>query len=204
MSRYTGPKVKKLRALGVDLPGLSRKTMDKRPYPPGQHGQSSSQRRRVSEYKQQLMEKQKVRINYGLTERQLRTLVEQARRSKVATGDKLVELLERRLDNVVFRGGFAPTIPAARQLVNHGHFLVDGRKVDIPSLRVDRGAVITPRPKSVKMPVIQETLPRPPLQRPDWLSFDAPSLSVTVANLPTMDHIPFPFEVQLIIEHYAK
>ncbi|MBE84455.1 MAG: 30S ribosomal protein S4 [Gemmatimonadetes bacterium] len=203
MSRYTGPKVKKMRAVGVDLPGLSRKTIADRAYPPGQHGQTP-RRRKQSEYKMQLMEKQKVRMNYGLTEKQLRTLVEEARRSKVATGDKLVELLERRLDNVAFRGGFAPTIPAARQLVRHGHLLVNGKKVDIPSCRVDRGDVITPREKSVRMPMIQETLPRPSLQRPDWLSFDAPNFSVSIVDLPTVDYLPFPFEVQLIIEFYAK
>ena len=103
MSRYTGPKVKKMRAVGVDLPGLSRKTIADRAYPPGQHGQTP-RRRKQSEYKMQLMEKQKVRMNYGLTEKQLRTLVEEARRSKVATGDKLVELLERRLDNAIKEG----------------------------------------------------------------------------------------------------
>ncbi|MBR85253.1 MAG: 30S ribosomal protein S4 [Rhodospirillaceae bacterium] len=202
MSRYTGPKVKKMRAVGVDLPGLSRKTIADRAYPPGQHGQAP--RRKMSEYKMQLMEKQKIRMNYGLTEKQLRTLVKQARQSKVATGEKLIELLERRLDNVVFRGGFAPTIPAARQLVRHGHLLVNGMKVDIPSYQVDRGDVVTPREKSLRMPIIQETLPRPSLQRPGWLSFDAPNLSVSIIGLPSAEYLPFPFEVQLIIEYYAK
>ncbi|HAA76402.1 TPA: 30S ribosomal protein S4 [Candidatus Latescibacteria bacterium] len=202
MSRYTGPKVKKMRAVGVDLPGLSRKTIADRAYPPGQHGQTP--RRKMSEYKMQLMEKQKIRMNYGLTEKQLRTLVKQARQSKVATGEKLIELLERRLDNVVFRGGFAPTIPAARQLVRHGHLLVNGMKVDIPSYQVDRGDVVTPREKSLRMPIIQETLPRPSLQRPGWLSFDAPNLSVSIIDLPSAEYLPFPFEVQLIIEYYAK
>jgi len=119
MSRYTGPRLKKCRALDADLPGLTRKRR-KRTYPPGQHGNNF--RRKVSDYGRRLTEKQKIRFNYGLGEKQLRRLVSDARRSQLSTGDKLMELLERRLDNVVFRAGFAPTIPAARQLVNHGHF----------------------------------------------------------------------------------
>ena len=130
MSRYTGPRLKKCRALDVDLPGLTRKRR-KRTYRPGQHGPGF--RRKVSDYGRRLMEKQKIRFNYGLGERQLRRLVSDARRSQLSTGDKLMELLERRLDNVVFRAGFTPTIPAARQLVNHGHILVNGRKASIPS-----------------------------------------------------------------------
>jgi hypothetical protein len=115
----TGPRLKVLRALGVDLPGLSRKSMQERPQPPGQHGARKLNGRK-SEFGLQLMEKQKLRFNYGLSERQLRRAVLDAKKDRGATGDKLVELLERRLDNLVFRAGFAPTIPAARQLV-HGH-----------------------------------------------------------------------------------
>ena len=111
-----------MRALGIDLPGLSRKTTDRRPYPPGQHG--GHKRGRQSVFGVQLQEKQKLKMNYGLTERQMRINVKKARRSKVNTGTRLLELLESRLDNVVFRAGLAPTIPAARQLVNHGHFLL--------------------------------------------------------------------------------
>ncbi|RYZ60910.1 MAG: 30S ribosomal protein S4, partial [Proteobacteria bacterium] len=121
MSRYTGPRVKKMRALGVELPGLSRKKIERRPYPPGQHGQA---RKKVSEFALRLHEKQKLRYNYGIGERQLRGLMTEALSSKTAPGKKLIELLERRLDNAVFRAGFALTIPAARQLVAHGHVLV--------------------------------------------------------------------------------
>ena len=140
MSRYTGPRVKKMRKLGVNLPGLSRKTMDRRPYPPGEHG--GKRQKRKSDYANQLMEKQKLRLNYGVSERQFRRYMVEARQSKTPTGDKLLELLERRLDNVVFRAGFAPTIPAARQLVNHRHIRLNGHKADIPSIRVKVGDVI--------------------------------------------------------------
>ena len=109
MSRYAGPRVKKMRALGVMLPGLSRKSIDARPFPPGEHGRS--RRRKVTDYGRQLQEKQKIRFNYGVSERQLRKLMVEAKRSKMATGNKLLELLERRLDNVVYRAGFAATIP---------------------------------------------------------------------------------------------
>ena len=128
MGRYTGPRVKKMRALGVELPGLSRKSIAKRPYRPGEHGQNSQ---RLKDYALRLIEKQKLRYNYGLSERQLRRIVREAVRSKAKTDDKIVELLERRLDNVVFRGGLAPTIPAARQLVNHNHITVNDKRVNI-------------------------------------------------------------------------
>ena len=140
MARYKGPRVKKLRALGVDLPGLSRKSRERRPYPPGQHGNVGH--KKTTEYGRRLMEKQKLRFNYNVSERQLRRLVKEARSSKTATGQKLLELLESRLDNVVFRAGFAPTIPAARQLTGHGHVTVNGKRVDIASYRVKQGDVI--------------------------------------------------------------
>ena len=130
MSRYTEPRVKVMRALGVDLPGLSRKSMQARPQPPGQHGTKKNSSRK-SEFGLQLMEKQKLRYNYGLTEKQLRRIVGEAKRLRGATGDKIVELLERRFDNLVFRAGFAPTIPAARQMIGHGHFELNGRRATI-------------------------------------------------------------------------
>ena len=141
MSRYTGPRVKVMRALGVDLPGLSRKSIERRPYPPGEHGKAH--RRKESVYGIQLKEKQKLKMNYGLTERQMRRLVKKARSSKLATGTRMLQLLESRLDNVVFRAGFAATIPSARQLVNHGHFMVNGRRVDIASYQVRSGDVLS-------------------------------------------------------------
>ena len=202
MSRYTGPKVKKLRAFGVDLPGLSRKSQRDRPYVPGEHGQSF--RRKPSPYGERLIEKQKVRFNYGLSEKQMRRLMSEARRSQMAAGDKLMELLERRLDNVVFRSGFAPTIPAARQLVNHGHFTVNGKKVNIPSYRVDTGDIIAPRQKSMNLECIEVSLENPPLSSTDWIGLDADKKTASVNSLPTIAAVPFPLDIQLVVEYYSR
>ena len=202
MSRYTGPKVKKLRAFGVDLPGLSRKSQRDRPYVPGEHGQSF--RRKPSPYGERLIEKQKVRFNYGLSEKQMRRLMSEARRSQMAAGDKLMELLERRLDNVVFRAGFAPTIPAARQLVNHGHFTVNGKKVNIPSYRVDTGDIIAPRQKSMNLECIEVSLENPSLSSTDWIGLDADKKTASVNSLPTIEAVPFPLDIQLVVEYYSR
>ena len=202
MSRYTGPKVKKLRAFGVDLPGLSRKSQRDRPYIPGEHGQSF--RRKPSPYGERLIEKQKVRFNYGMSEKQMRRLMSEARQSQMAAGDKLMELLERRLDNVVFRAGFAPTIPAARQLVNHGHFTVNGKRVNIPSYRVDTGDVIAPRQKSMNLECIEVSLENPPLSSTDWIGLDADKKTASVNSLPTIEAVPFPLDIQLVVEYYSR
>jgi small subunit ribosomal protein S4 len=202
MSRYTGPRVKKMRALGVNLPGLSRKTIDRRPYAPGPHGQT--RRRKLSDFGKQLAEKQKLRFNYGLGERQLRRLMAEARGSKEATGAKLLELLERRLDNVVFRAGFAPTIPAARQLVCHGHIAVNGRRVDIASYRISAGDVVRPVEKSLNKVAIVTSLESMSLARPTWMDFDAGKRLVRISALPGADSVPFPVEVQLVVEFYSK
>jgi small subunit ribosomal protein S4 len=201
MSRFTGPRLKVMRALGVELPGLSRKSIESRPHRPGQHGQKMM---RPSEYRIQLMEKQKIRFNYGLTERQLRNVFAEARRSKSHTGDKLIELLERRLDNIVFRAGFAPTVPSARQLVNHGHFTVNGRKVNMPGYRVRAGDVIAPREKSRSHQLLIDALKTPSLERPEWIGFDETKLEAKVAHLPAGDAAPFALVVQHVVEFYAK
>jgi small subunit ribosomal protein S4 len=191
-----------MRALGLDLPGLSRKSMQKRPFPPGQHGQRRRGRR--SDYGTQLMEKQKIRYNYGLGERQLRRLMKEARRSKSATGDKLAELLERRLDNVVFRAGFAPTIPAARQLVNHAHFLVNGKKVNIPSFRVKVGDEITLRTRSRELKIVEDSISQPSLGIPDWIEMNAGQKVARIRALPSVDSIPFEVDLQAVVEYYSK
>lgn len=201
MSRYTGPRLKVMRALGVDLPGLSRKTIADRPQPPGQHG---AKQQRKSGFGLQLQEKQKLRFNYGLGERQMRRLVLDARRDQGATGNKLAELLERRLDNVVFRAGFAGSIPAARQLVNHNHLLVNGRAVNIPSFRVRVGDVISVRPKSRELLVVRASMAEPALTRPEWLAADEANFAVTVSHLPDVADIPFPIEMQLVVEYYSQ
>lgn len=201
MSRYIGPRVKKMRALGVEMPGLSRKKTERRPYPPGQHGQG---RRKITEYGVRLIEKQKLHFNYGVTERQLRRLVAEALASKAATGDKLLELLERRLDNTVFRAGFAPTIPAARQLVRHGHVLINGKRLDIPSYRVQQGDEITLKDKAKENAHVKEALTGTSLSRPAWVEFDESKLSAKVQSLPDETSIPFPIDVKMVVEFYSQ
>ena len=202
MSRYTGPRVKRMRALGLQLPGLSRKTIQKRQHPPGQHGARKA-RGQKSVFGRQLIEKQKLRLNYGLTERQLREVVTEARRSKTATGAKIVELLERRLDNVVFRAGLAPTIPAARQLIRHRHVRVNDRVVTIPSVRLRTGDIIAIREKSRDHATVLDALQNPPLERPDWLLVDEAKRSAAVTHLPVEGHPPFPVELPQVVEYYA-
>jgi small subunit ribosomal protein S4 len=202
MSRYTGPRVKVLRALGLDLPGLSRKTMQDRNQPPGQHGARKVASRK-SEFGLQLLEKQKLRYNYGLTEKQLRRVVADAKKARGATGENMVQLLERRLDNMVFRAGFAPTIPAARQLVAHGHFQLNGRRVTIPSIRLRVGDSFAPGTAAAKLDMIRATLEAPSLERPEWISFDAATLTARVNHLPGGDAAPFPLDLQRIVEYYA-
>jgi small subunit ribosomal protein S4 len=193
-----------MRALGIDLPGLSRKSMWERPYPPGVHGPKSARRRKMSDFKKQLLEKQKLRFNYGLNEGQFMRLYREAVHSKEPSGDKLLELLERRLDNAVFRAGFAPTIPAARQLVCHGHFLVNGKRLDIPSYRVREGDVISLRERSQNLGAVDAALEDVRLARPDWIEFDEAKKTATIKSLPKVDSVPFPLEIDLVIEYYSK
>ena len=200
MSRYTGPRLKVVRALGAELPGLTTRTREKRDYPPGQHGLKN---RRVSDFGRKLIEKQKLRYNYGLRERQFRLLFAQAKRSKTPTGAKLLELLERRLDNFVFRAGFAPTIVGARQLVRHGHVLLNGRRTNIPSVTVKVGDEIALREKALGIPMVVECIATPSLSRPEWLAFDEATKKARVTRTPSPDEVPFPIEVQQVVEYYA-
>lgn len=203
MSRYTGPRLKVMRALGVDLPGLARKSMQDRPQPPGQHGARKVSGRK-SEFGLQLMEKQKLRYNYGVSERQLRRVVLDAKKQKGATGGKIVEFLERRLDNLVFRAGFAPTIPAARQLVSHGHITLNGKRVTIPSIRLRVGDAFAPTQAGKKIDLVRASLEEPALTRPEWIVFDATSLTARLSHLPDgLDAAPFPLDLQRIVEFYA-
>lgn len=199
MSRYTGPRVRIMRALGVNLPGLSSKTIEKRPQPPGQHGRA---KRKVSLHGTRLREKQKLRFHYGVTERQMRTLAAQAARAKGATGGVLIQLLERRLDNIVFRAGFARTIPAARQLVAHGHVLVNGGVVDIASARLRRGDIIAIRPRAHAAVALQQAKGEA-LARPDWIDSGAEPYSARLAALPPDTAVPFPIDIGLVVEFYA-
>ncbi len=200
MSRYTGPRLRIVRRLGTDLPGLTRKIADRRPYPPGQHGQ---RRRRFSEFKKQLYEKQKIRFNYGLTEQQMRNLFLEAQRSKEPAGEMLLRLLEQRLDNVVFRAGFAPTIPAARQLVVHGHIEVDGRKTDRPSYRIEPGQEVAVREKSKNLERIEDSIAQPSLRPPSYLELNADKRVSRMTSLPSREDVPVQVDESFVVEYYS-
>jgi small subunit ribosomal protein S4 len=204
MSRYTGPKARVSRRLGVNIWGTQgeNRALDRRPYPPGEHGRS--RRRNPSEYLLQLQEKQKARFSYGLNERQFRRIYDEANKTKGVTGEQMLQFLERRLDNIVYRAGWAATRPQARQFVGHGHVDVNGRRVDIPSYRVRKGDVVTVRTKARQMIVIQwnrDVLDRTP---PPWLDRSDEGWSVTVREYPLREHIDVPVREQLIVELYSK
>ncbi|MCB1889688.1 MAG: 30S ribosomal protein S4 [Rhodocyclaceae bacterium] len=200
MSRYTGPRLKVMRALGCELPGLSARGIGHRDTLPGQHG---ARPRRKSDYGLRLIEKQKLRFNYGLRETQLRRLFREAKRHRDPTGDKLLELLERRLDNVVFRAGFAPTGVMARQLVRHGHVRLNGRRADIPSIRVRVGDRIELTERARRIPVVVSAMAEPALARPEWIHAEEGGYAATVTRLPDRSEVPFPVEIQHVVEHYA-
>ena len=202
MSRMRSPRLKIIRRFQQHLPGLSRKSAERRPYPPGQHG--GSRRVKRSDYRVRLEEKQKLRFNYGISERQLRNYFKKAAASTGDTGRRLLQLIESRLDNVVFRSGFAPTIPAARQLVGHGHVIVNGAKVDIASFQISKGDVISLREKSRKIPMIEESMASPSLESPSYLSLSEDRFDATVSELPERDDIPVEIQEHLIIEYYSQ
>jgi small subunit ribosomal protein S4 len=205
MSRYTGPKARVSRRLGTNIFGTKGETiaLEKRPYPPGEHGRTR-RRGNPSEYLLQMQEKQKARFTYGLSERQFRNLYEEANRKDGVTGENMLRFLEMRLDNVVYRSGWAATRPQGRQFVGHGHVNVNGRRVDIPSFRVRKGDVVTLRDKTREMVVIQwnrDVLDRTP---PAWLESGDNGFSVTVLQPPVRDQIDVPVREQLIVELYSK
>lgn len=205
MARYTGPRSRVSRRLGVNIFGTSGETraLDRRPYPPGEHGRSR-RRGQPSEYLAQLQEKQKARFSYGLSERQFRNLYEEANRRKGVTGELMLQLLERRLDNVVYRAGLAATRPQARQFVNHGHFDVNGKRVDIPSYRVRIGDKISLRSKSRDMVTVQWNKDVLDRQAPGWLEVGDDGYAVTVRAYPEREQIDVPVREQLIVELYSK
>lgn len=201
MSRYIGSRWKKSRRLGISLSGTG-KELARRPYAPGDHGPNS--RRKLSDYGIQLREKQKLRYMYGLNERQFSNLFEAAGKIKEGKqGVNLMILLERRLDNMVYRLGLATTRPQARQLVNHGHILVDGKRVDIPSYRVNIGQVISVREKSKDLLVIQNAL-EAVVGRPAFVSFDADKLEGSLTRLPERDELEPDIDETLVVEYYNQ
>jgi small subunit ribosomal protein S4 len=200
MSRYRGPRLRVVRRLG-ELPGLTRKS-PRRAYPPGQHGQA---RKKRSEYAVRLEEKQKLRFNYGLTERQLLRYVRKARRAAGSTGQVLLQLLEMRLDNTVFRMGMAPTIPGARQLVNHGHVTVNGRVVDIPSYQCKAGEVIGIRDSDRSRKLLEQNLQFPGLAHlPTHLEFDKTKMVGKVNGVVEREWIALQVNELLVVEYYSR
>ncbi len=209
MARYTGPVCRQCRREGEKLflkgdKCYSEKCpVEKRGFPPGQHGRD--QRRGQSEYGMQLREKQKVRRLYGVMERQFVRYYEKAASGKGVTGELMLQLLERRLDNVVYRLGFAASRPEARQMVNHGHFLVNGRKTDIPSYSVREGDEVEVKDGSRNMPRIQEMAERASTQTiPEWLEIDWERRKGKVLRLPEREDVDIPIEEHLIVEMYSR
>lgn len=201
MARYTGPRTKRSRRARQLLDWNKAKYFDRRPYPPGDHGRG---RIRESQYQVQLREKQKLRFMYGVLERQFRRYYKTAARQSGITGENLLRILETRLDNVVFRSSLARTRPQARQLVNHGHFLVNDKRVDIPSYQVKANDVITLKERSQDILPIQHSVDTLDRGTPEWLDVDAGARRIVVTGLPSRPQIDTEIQEQLIVELYSK
>ena len=199
------PRLKVLRRLGTALPGLTRKQPEWKTYPPGQHG-PAGKRRKASTYKARLEEKQKLRYNYGVSERQLRRYFEQAAKEPGPTGENLLAQLERRLDNVVFRLGITPTIPAARQLVAHGHVRVNGRRLDRTSYQVNVGDTITVSDKARKNPAVMTAVERgSEIRLPSYLAIDpTDKFTGRVVGPPSRPDVSLNVDEAAIVEFYAR
>ncbi|MBF0987220.1 MAG: 30S ribosomal protein S4 [Clostridiales bacterium] len=200
MSRYTGPAFKKSRRVGFSTLENG-KDIARRPYRPGQHGQS--RRAKVSEYETQLKEKQKVRFIYGLTEKQFKKTFNEAAKLKGVHGENLLKFLESRLDNIVYRIGFASTRRGARQLVNHGHVLVDGKKVNIPSYRLRPGQVVSMKEADKDLKVVKESLEKV-FNRVEFINYDNSKMTGTLMRLPERNELNPEINEALIVEYYNK
>jgi len=201
MARYTGPKSKIARKFGQAIYGAD-KNFEKRKYPPGQHGPNKRRGSKKSEYGIQLSEKQKAKYTYGILERQFRNLYKKAQRSKGITGELLLQLCESRLDNVVYRLGFASTRAAARQLVSHRHITVNGELVNIPSYQLRAGDQVAVREKSKSLDIIEESLAN--RSNYDWLQYNDETKTGTFISAPERIQIPEDIKEQLIVELYSK
>ncbi|MDA8078594.1 MAG: 30S ribosomal protein S4 [Nitrospiraceae bacterium] len=208
MARYTGPQCRLCRReteklfLKGDRCYTEKCSVERRQYPPGQHGQRRS---KLSDYGIQLREKQKVRNSYGLLEGQFKKYFEEAARRKGVTGEVLLQLLETRLDNIVYRMGFAPNRQAARQLVGHRHFMVNGRLVSIPSFAIKAGDIVEVRVSSRELDAIKDSLSRVEQRGiPSWLEVDAQNFKGKVVQIPSREEIPVTAQEQLIVELYSK
>ncbi|MDX1941150.1 MAG: 30S ribosomal protein S4 [Saprospiraceae bacterium] len=204
MARYTGPKTKKARTFGEAIFGFD-KAFEKRKFPPGQHGQSRKRKQR-SDYAQQLQEKQKAKYTYGVLERQFRNLFDKASSKKGVTGEVLLQFLEARLDNTVFRLGIAPTRAAARQYVSHKHITVNGIVTNIPSYHLRPGDIIGVRGQSKSMEAIQDSVGNAKSSRTRfaWLEFNPDKMQGTFLEYPSREQIPEKINEQLIVELYSK
>lgn len=205
MARYTGPKAKLCRKFGENIFGSAKydKILAKRKYPSGQHGRLM--RRKLSDYGVHLREKQKLRLTYCLMEKQFKNYFVKAAKATGVTGDNLMQLLERRLDNVVYRLGFATTRMQSRQFINHGHIMVNGKKVDIPSFLVKEGDIIEVRPQSRGMKMLVEALERTEVTSPySWLTVDKENMRGSFDSIPAASEIPITVDLRLIVEFYSK
>ncbi|MEA3501144.1 MAG: 30S ribosomal protein S4 [Actinomycetota bacterium] len=201
MARYTGPRTKVSRRARQLLDENKAKYFDRRPYPPGEHGRG---RIRESQYLIQLREKQKLRFMYGVLEKQFRRYYKEAARQSGITGTNLLVILESRLDNVVYRSGLARTRPQARQLVNHGHFLVNGKRVDIPSYQVRGGEVITVKERSLEILPILHSIDTGDRTVPEWMDVDLDERKITIKDLPSREQIDTEIQEQFVVELYSK
>lgn len=201
MARYRGPKAKIARRFNDPIFGHS-KALQKKAYPPGQHGRG--RRRKQSEYAIQLMEKQKAKYTYGVLERQFANLFDKASRKSGITGEILLQLLEARLDNVVYRMGISPTRRGARQFVSHKHITVNGEIVNIPSYNVKPGDVVGVREKSKSLEAITNSLASNSAQKYNWIEWDKSEMNGKLINLPVREDIPENIKEQLIVELYSK
>jgi len=201
MARYTGPKTKIARKFQEPIFGPD-KTLAKKNYPPGQHG--NSRKRKTSEYGLQLREKQKAKYTYGVLEKQFRNMFDKAARSKGITGEVLLQLLESRLDNIVFRLGLSPTRTGARQLVSHRHIVVDGKVVNIPSYSVKPGQIVGMRERSKSLEVVVDALSGFNHSKYPWIEWDQDALNGKLLHLPDRTDIPENIKEQLIVELYSK
>lgn len=201
MARYTGPRTKVSRRARQLLDENKAKYFDRRPYPPGEHGRG---RIRESLYQTQLREKQKLKFIYGVLEKQFRRYYRESSRQAGITGENLMVILETRLDNVVYRAGLAATRPQARQLVNHAHFLVNSKKVDIPSFQVSAGDVVTVKERSRNTLPIQHSIDTIDRSAPEWMTVDKTDRKISIDSMPTREQIDTEIKEQLIVELYSK
>ncbi len=200
--KYNGPKVRLSRKLGIPLTAKAARVMDKKSNPPGEHGQAKSMKRKVSDYAKQLLEKQRLRAQYNIHERQMRNYVDRAVRRKGVTGNTLLQILETRLDAFVLRAGLAPTIYAARQLVSHGHVLVNGQRVDLPAYELRPNDSVTLKARSQQMPLVLDAVAN--ANPPSYVTLDKNNMSAQLTRVPERDEIPVICELPLVIEFYSR